>query len=170
MTTAVLIVYFFVTAPVILWAFWKAWKKTHPAKKEATPLEATVKAAFEKLGIKAEIHELPSTPEETVVQQTRMILQSLEQGKARNEVWFEFMREKANTGKRDSDAIMQSLAAISKVMLENIDKRSVPSKGNVEDFINNLLYARDTFAENATQKKAVEAIISNIKTKHGTAK
>lgn len=76
--------------------------------------------------------------------------------------------------RQDVAAVMKTTEAIAKAMIDIKNEvvaaqaREKPSPvKSVEEFVTSLLYVRDRFAANATQKKSLDTIISVIKQSHG---
>lgn len=171
MITGFLLAYTTFTAPLLVWGAWRAWRKTHPAKsKHRSELEAFLEATFGKHGIEATVHEMPSTPEEAIMAQARLILNAIAESDRNAIAWLTSLRDKADAGKRDMDAVMLAVQAMTKAMLEmptRAQEKKLPP-GNAENFVHNLEYVRDVYATTPTQKNALKAIISSIRTNHGT--
>lgn len=75
--------------------------------------------------------------------------------------------------KKDSTATLQALTAITKAMTEikvtaETFSKDAGKEVNVNKFIQQLEYARDKYAVTVTQKRAVQGVISNVITQHGT--
>lgn len=89
--------------------------------------------------------------------------------------YFSNISYKNNKILEDIHALLFSTKAMTEAMIEirksavqmSTDAKPTPVK-NIESFVNSLSYARDKFAETPEQKKAVDTIISNIKTTHGS--
>ena len=60
-----------------------------------------------------------------------------------------------------------SVESSQKLSLEKYDVPEKLSNSKIEDYINNLAYARDHFAETPTEKDVMERVINNIKHKNG---
>jgi hypothetical protein len=170
MMTTILFVYVFLIAPVFklaLWAFKrraaKKAEEVRPAKAALTELERVVTEAFGKQGIPVEVHEMPKNPTEAIVMASQQILSAIKESGHASLSWLTSLRDKADANKRDMDAMLQVAQSIAKMLL---DMKDAPAKepGSIKTFVNNLEYARDTFAKTPAQKKVVEAIIINVKT------
>ncbi len=177
MITGFLLAYACFTAPIFAWALWRAFKRKPAAEEGKMSKEqlANIEEMFHKLGLEAKVHEIPKTPTEAIIVWSQIVLGAIKEVRAEMLPWFTLLRDKVDDNKRDSIAIMQATAKIAGAMLDikNIaESKSEPkdAPGSVDSFVHSLEYARDKFAKTVPQKKAVEAIISNIKMSHESSK
>lgn len=173
MITGFLLAYMCFTAPIIGWGVWRAMKGEKADKvKEPTSseLENIIKTAFGSKGIAVKVHEMPKTALEAIMVRSAVILAAIEDCNKTNASYLTAIFDKSKENKADMQALIQAVHAITKGMTEVVDKVGKPlsAQGSIDNFVHNLEYARDVFAKTPTQKKAVESIILNIKSSHGT--
>ena len=128
-----------------------------------TEIEKRLIDAFAKQGIKMEVHSVPKTPVESIMvesEKTRKTVVDTADGLI---PWFASISSKSDILKRDMDAVMVALKAVTEGVIKLQPSEKPKSKQAIESFVHELEYARDTFAKTPTQKKAVESIINNVK-------
>ncbi len=175
MMTALLLVLSIFTAGASALAVYIVWKHTNPKEEMSTEqvseIEKTLVKAFKDSGIDAKVQAVPRTPMEAIMVHSRENLNALRESDRMASAWFKHLELKLNVNKRDIDSLMAATEKIAKAMLSLIDmhdKKSAPEEpASVDTFVHSLEYARDVYAKTPTQKKAVESIISSIKTEHG---
>lgn len=178
MITGFLLAYACFTLPIFVWALWRAFKRAKPAREEGKMTAEqlfNIEELFKKHGLEAKVHEIPKTPTEAIIVWSQIVLGAIKEVRQEIVPWFTLLRDKVDDNKRDSIAIMQATAKIASAMLDikNIAEKVNEPKdnpGSAESFIHSLEYARDKFAKTAPQRKAVEAIITNIRTSHESSK
>lgn len=108
-----------------------------------------------------------------VMESKVMVLDEIRLTQRTLNAWFPSLGVDIKDLKKDSTATLQALTAITKAMTEikvtaEAFSKDAGKEVNVNKFIQNLEYARDKYASTVTQKRAVQGIISNVITKHGT--
>lgn len=163
-----LIAYACFSAPLMGLGLYGAWKK-----RKVSPKKVAIKGdnidellkILEGSNFTGEIHEVPKTPQETIMVQAHRIIDHMKEQDRIALHWFAHLRDKADLSKRDMDAMLQAAKAIasSVLLIEKELGKPKDAEGSIESFVHNLEYARDKFAHTPSQKKVVEAIISNVK-------
>lgn len=171
MMTGFLLAYVCLTLPLFAWGFWRVYQQRHPKEEKLTPaqmseLEKMVQETFGKKGITVKVHEVPRTPTEAIMVAANSILAAIRESDKVSLAWFQFLRKEMETSKRDVGAVMQSVEAIGKMLLEEPTIPAPEVSGSVESFVHNLEYVRDRYAKTKPQKTALETIINIIKTDH----
>lgn len=180
MITGFLIAYALFTSPLIAWGVWNAVKdrkSTAPSAVTTPEPENAVKDMLTKAladkGFNVKVHELPRNATEAVMSQSRAILDAIENLNRVQTSWLTYLKQNSDANKIDMAALLQSNVAVTKGVTTLIDAvAKLEGKPGIEksidSFVNSLEYARDKFATTQVQRKAVESIIKNVKTTHGT--
>lgn len=174
MTYGILIGYSIALTLVIGVAVWRMRKGKEAPKKPEVPAQSLsmlariIEEEFGKKGITAKVHEVPSTPEEAIAVYAQAILMAIRDSDAMHTTWFKSLRDKADTNKRDIDAVMITQQTLVKGMTDLYDKvdppeGAVPGKSK-DKFAAYFAYARDNFKLTEPQKKVVDTIIKTLTT------
>lgn len=176
MITGFLLAYTAFTAPVIGWAIWSAWRKR--AQEEVgggispeamKSLETILAQTGAKHGMVAEVQVVPKTAAEAVMVQSARIIKAIGNLEVFMLRYFNDLQSHASINKTDMNAVMHAVQAGTKALLDMQKKEDSPAPEQaIESFVHTLEYARDRFTKSETQKKALELVITNVKTTHGT--
>ena len=166
-----LIAWFVVTALILGAAFAKALRNKKTPEKESKLDDsqiADLTRILKDRGIDAKVHRIPETPVEAVIYEAARILDAIKESDRTMIQWFSTLRDQRMESKRDTDAIMLALRAVtngtSEILRIQQDGAKKPEpEENVETFVHTLEYARDRFTKNPTQKKTMETIINSVK-------
>lgn len=160
-----LIGYSLAMTAIVAAGVWRSFKGRHQkaeTKQPSSLLAKVIEEEFGKRGIAAKVHELPSTPEETIAVYAHAILLALKDSDAVRDAWLRSIRDKADENKRDVAAVMQGTHAIIKTLTEE-KKETTPGKTKGQ-FASYFAYARDNFKLTDPQKRVVDTIIKNLTT------
>lgn len=122
-----------------------------------------IKEAFTKAGLVATIEEVPTTPEAAIVLMHKDVTENIRGFKSDIMRWILFLQKKAEDNKRDMDALMQAVAALTKAEIDKREKGVETPDKSKDQFAAYFEFVREKFPMTATEKKVINKIISNLR-------